>query len=78
MKAIHAFGSEEQKERWLPEMAGGEAIGCFGLTEPSAGSDPSSMLTAARREGDGWVQAKLTEMAVALSHAQLLALRLAA
>ena len=55
MKAIHAFGSEEQKERWLPEMAGGEAIGCFGLTEPSAGSDPSSMLTTARREGDGWV-----------------------
>jgi glutaryl-CoA dehydrogenase len=55
MKAIHAFGSEEQKERWLPEMAGGAAVGCFGLTEPSAGSDPSSMLTTARRDGDGWV-----------------------
>jgi glutaryl-CoA dehydrogenase len=55
MKAIHAFGSEEQKDRWLPQLAGGEAVGCFGLTEPSAGSDPSSMLTTARREGGGWV-----------------------
>ena len=55
MKAIHAWGSEEQKERWLPEMAAGEAVGCFGLTEPAAGSDPSGMLTTARREGGGWV-----------------------
>jgi glutaryl-CoA dehydrogenase len=55
MKAIHRFGSEEQKERWLPEMAGGSAVGCFGLTEPTAGSDPSRMLTTARREGGGWV-----------------------
>ena len=55
MSAIHKFGSEEQKQRWLPKMATGEAIGCFGLTEPEAGSDPSSMKTHARREGDEWV-----------------------
>ena len=55
MFAIHAFGSEEQKQRWLGPMAAGEVIGCFGLTEPDAGSDPSAMRTAARRDGDGWV-----------------------
>ena len=55
MSAIYKFGSEEQKQRWLPAMATGEAIGCFGLTEPEAGSDPSSMKTRARREGDEWV-----------------------
>jgi glutaryl-CoA dehydrogenase len=55
MTAIHTWGSDEQRDRWLPEMAAGEAIGCFGLTEPTAGSDPSSMLTTARREGGGWV-----------------------
>ena len=55
MFAIHAFGSEQQKERWLGPMATGEVIGCFGLTEPDAGSDPSAMRTAARRDGDGWV-----------------------
>jgi glutaryl-CoA dehydrogenase len=55
MSAIHKFGSEAQKERWLPGMAKGELIGCFGLTEPDAGSDPSSMQTSARREGDAWV-----------------------
>jgi glutaryl-CoA dehydrogenase len=55
MSAIHKFGSEEQKERWLPPMARGEAIGCFGLTEPTAGSDPASMKSFARREGSGWV-----------------------
>jgi glutaryl-CoA dehydrogenase len=55
MYAIHRFGSEEQKLRWLPRMAAGEAIGCFGLTEPDAGSDPSSMRTRARRDGDDWV-----------------------
>jgi len=55
MFAIHAFGSEQQKERWLGPMAAGEVIGCFGLTEPDAGSDPSAMRTAARRDGDGWV-----------------------
>ncbi|WP_088321036.1 acyl-CoA dehydrogenase family protein [Kineosporia sp. R_H_3] len=53
MYAIHAFGSEEQKSRWLPEMAAGRALGCFGLTEPDAGSDPSSMRTKARRDGTG-------------------------
>ena len=55
MSAIHKFGSEEQKQRWLPGMAAGELIGCFGLTEPTAGSDPASMLTSAVRDGDGWV-----------------------
>ena len=55
MYAIHAFGSEEQKEEWLPRMAAGEAVGCFGLTEADAGSDPGSMRTRARRDGDDWV-----------------------
>ena len=55
MFPIHRFGSEEQKERWLPPMARGEVIGCFGLTEPDFGSDPGRMRTTARRDGDGWV-----------------------
>jgi len=55
MYPIHAFGSDAQKERWLPRMARGEAIGCFGLTEPDAGSDPGSMRTRAVRKGDGYV-----------------------
>jgi glutaryl-CoA dehydrogenase len=55
MSAIHKFGSEEQKAHWLPGMARGELIGCFGLTEPDAGSDPSSMQTVARLDGDEWV-----------------------
>ncbi len=55
MYAIHAYGSEEQKQQWLPRMANGEAIGCFGLTEPDSGSDPGSMRTRARRDGDDWV-----------------------
>ncbi|MFI2564801.1 acyl-CoA dehydrogenase family protein [Paenarthrobacter sp. NPDC018779] len=55
MTAIHKWGSEEQKEQWLPRMAAGELIGCFALTEPSAGSDPSSMATSARQTADGWV-----------------------
>ncbi|MDP8948440.1 MAG: acyl-CoA dehydrogenase family protein, partial [Actinomycetota bacterium] len=55
MSAIHRFGSEKQKQEWLPPMARGEAIGAFGLTEPTAGSDPSSMKTFARREGSDWV-----------------------
>ncbi|MET0831738.1 MAG: acyl-CoA dehydrogenase family protein [Acidimicrobiia bacterium] len=55
MFPIWRFGSEEQKERWLPAMAAGETIGCFGLTEPDSGSDPGSMRTAARRDGDDWV-----------------------
>ena len=55
MSAIYKFGSEEQKEEWLPKMAKGEAIGCFGLTEPEAGSDPASMKTFARKDDSGWV-----------------------
>jgi glutaryl-CoA dehydrogenase len=55
MFAIHKHGSEEQKLEWLPRMAAGEAIGCFGLTEPDAGSDPGSMRTVARRDGGDWV-----------------------
>jgi glutaryl-CoA dehydrogenase len=55
MYAVWRWGSEEQKERWLPAMHAGEAIGCFGLTEPDAGSDPGSMRTHARRDGSEWV-----------------------
>lgn len=55
MYPVFAFGSEEQRRRWLPEMAAGRVIGCFGLTEPDAGSDPGAMRTRARRDGDGWV-----------------------
>src|SRR6476659_8666975 len=55
MFAIWKHGSPEQKEEWLPRMAAGEAIGCFGLTEPDFGSDPASMRTRARRDGDDWV-----------------------
>jgi glutaryl-CoA dehydrogenase len=55
MYPIWAFGSDEQKERWLPPMAEGETIGCFGLTEPDAGSDPASMKTHARSDGPDWV-----------------------
>jgi len=55
MFAIWRWGSEEQKQRWLPAMHEGEAIGCFGLTEPDAGSDPGSMRTTARRDGADWI-----------------------
>jgi glutaryl-CoA dehydrogenase len=55
MTAIHRWGSEEQKQRWLPRMATGEVIGCFGLTEPDFGSDPAGMRTRARRDGQDWV-----------------------
>jgi glutaryl-CoA dehydrogenase len=55
MGPIHAFGSESQKQRWLPRMARGEIIGCFGLTEPHGGSDPQSLRTTARRQGGDWV-----------------------
>jgi glutaryl-CoA dehydrogenase len=55
MYAIYAYGSEEQKQRWLPGMASGELIGCFGLTEPDSGSDPGSMRTRAVRDGGDWI-----------------------
>jgi glutaryl-CoA dehydrogenase len=55
MYPIWAYGSDEQKEEWLPRMAAGEVIGCFGLTEPDFGSDPSRMRTSARRDGSDWV-----------------------
>lgn len=55
MFPIHAYGSDEQRQRWLPGMVTGDVVGCFGLTEADAGSDPSSMRTAARRDGDDWV-----------------------
>ena len=55
MYPIHAYGSEEQKNRWLPAMARGEAIGCFGLTESHGGSDPSNMKTRAKRDGGDWL-----------------------
>jgi glutaryl-CoA dehydrogenase len=55
MFPIHRYGSDEQRERWLPAMAAGEVIGCFGLTEPDFGSDPARMRTAARRDGVDWV-----------------------
>lgn len=55
MTALHKFGSPEQKQQWLPRMATGEVIGCFGLTEPDSGSDPAGMRTRARRDGSDWV-----------------------
>jgi glutaryl-CoA dehydrogenase len=55
MFAIHRWGSEEQKQQWLPKLAAGEALGCFGLTEPDAGSDPGAMRTRARRDGSDWI-----------------------
>src|ERR687894_2664454 len=55
MFAIWRFGSEEQKQTWLPRMAAGDLIGCFGLTEPDFGSNPGGMRTRAKRDGDDWV-----------------------
>jgi glutaryl-CoA dehydrogenase len=55
MYPIYAYGSEEQKQRWLPKLQSGEAIGCFGLTEPGFGSNPAGMLTRAKRDGSDWV-----------------------
>ncbi len=55
MFAIHHYGSEEQRQEWLPRMAAGEAVGCFGLTEPDFGSNPAGMRTSAKRDGADWV-----------------------
>ncbi|HEX3112220.1 MAG TPA: acyl-CoA dehydrogenase family protein, partial [Candidatus Eisenbacteria bacterium] len=55
MYPIHAYGSDEQKNKWLPKMATGEVVGCFGLTEADFGSNPSGMLTTARKDGDSYV-----------------------
>ncbi|MBT8071664.1 MAG: acyl-CoA dehydrogenase family protein, partial [Gammaproteobacteria bacterium] len=55
MHPIYAYGTEEQKQRWLPDMAAGKVIGCFGLTEPHGGSDPANMKTTAKRDGDDWI-----------------------
>jgi hypothetical protein len=55
MFPIHRYGSDEQRREWLPRMAAGEVIGCFGLTEPDSGSDPARMRTAARRDGPDWI-----------------------
>ncbi len=55
MYPIFTFGSEDQRRKWLPELAAGRVIGCFGLTEPDYGSNPGGMITTARRDGDGWV-----------------------
>ena len=55
MYAVYTYGSDEQREEWLPRMQAGEAIGCFGLSEPDSGSDPGSMRTFAKRDGDDWV-----------------------
>ncbi|MHB1284613.1 MAG: acyl-CoA dehydrogenase family protein, partial [Metallibacterium scheffleri] len=55
MYPVYAYGSEDQRQRWLPAMARGAVIGCFGLTEPHGGSDPANMKTRARREGGDWI-----------------------
>ena len=68
MFAIHRFGSEGQKERWLPEMAAGRAVGCFGLTEPDHGSDPAGMETRGERDGAGWI---LTGRKLWITNAQI-------
>ncbi|MEE8585141.1 MAG: acyl-CoA dehydrogenase family protein [Acidobacteriota bacterium] len=55
MYPIYSFGSEEQKQRWLPPLQSGQAVGCFGLTEPDFGSNPAGLITRARKDGDGYV-----------------------
>src|SRR5438445_513420 len=88
MYPIYAFGSEDQKKRWLPKMAKGEVIGCFGLTEPDFGSNPSGLITTARETKDGWVlngakmwitngsTAHVAVMLTEITKAQLLCLQL--
>ena len=77
MHPIYAYGSEEQKKRWLPDMAAGKVIGCFGLTEAHGGSDPASMKTNARRDGDDWIingskmwitNGKIADIAIVWAH----------
>jgi glutaryl-CoA dehydrogenase len=68
MYAIHRWGSEEQRQRWLPDMALGRVIGCFGLTESGHGSDPGGMTTRAVRDGDGW---RLTGVKMWITNAQI-------
>ena len=68
MYAIHAYGSEEQKNHWLPKMAQGKAIGCFGLTEPEAGSNPAGMTTRCKKDGDDW---RLTGTKMWITNAQI-------
>lgn len=79
MTAIHFYGSEEQKQQYLPAMAAGELIGCFGLTEPDYGSNPGGMRTRARRDGDDWVlngskmwitNGSVADVAVVWAHAE--------
>jgi glutaryl-CoA dehydrogenase len=79
MYAIHAHGSPEQRQRWLPGMASGQLVGCFGLTEPDAGSDPGSMRTTAVRDGSDWVltgtkmwitNGSIADVAVIWAHAE--------
>src|SRR5690606_5897428 len=55
MYPIYTYGSDAQKDRWLPALASGQAVGCFGLTEPHGGSDPANMKTRARRDGSDWI-----------------------
>ena len=68
MFPIHAFGSEEQKEKFLPKLRTGEWVGCFGLTEPDAGSDPSSMRTRAKKVDGGYLRLRLQDLDHQLAH----------
>lgn len=79
MYPIFAFGSEEQRQKWLPKMAAGETIGCFGLTEPDSGSDPASMKTAAKKVSGGWLlngsklwisNATIADLAIVWAHTE--------
>jgi len=68
-KTIARWGSEEQKREWLPKLCSGEALGCYGLTEPGSGSDPASLVTRAERDGDDWVLRLMAWRAAALADA---------